>query len=105
MITILFDLLHLLISLMKIVLIVHIIYSWLVTFNILDTRNRIVWNIGDFLFRVTEPVLRPIRRYMPNLGPVDLSPLVVFIALWLVDQILFRLQMTIALGSLAPLLL
>ncbi|MSP04029.1 MAG: YggT family protein [Acetobacteraceae bacterium] len=103
--TILFDLLHLLISLMKIVLIVHIIYSWLVTFNILDTRNRIVWNIGDFLFRVTEPVLRPIRRYMPNLGPVDLSPLVVFIALWLVDQILFRLQMTIALGSLAPLLL
>ena len=105
MITILFDLLHLLISLMKIVLIVQIVYSWLVTFNILDTRNRIVWNIGDFLYRVTEPVLRPIRRFMPNLGPVDLSPLVLFIVLWLADQVLYRIQMAIVLGSLSPLLL
>ncbi|MSO90219.1 MAG: YggT family protein [Acetobacteraceae bacterium] len=105
MITILFDLLHLLISLMKIILIVQIVYGWLIAFNILDTRNRIVWSIGDFLYRVTEPVLRPIRRYMPNLGPVDLSPLVLFIALWLADQILYRLQAAITLGSMSPLLL
>jgi YggT family protein len=65
------------------------IYWWLVliaaivqtlmSFNVLDGRNRIVWTVADFLYRVTEPALRPIRNRLPNLGGVDLSPLVLLL--------------------------
>ncbi len=61
--------------------ILAVIVQLLVQFNVLDTRNRIVWTIADFLYRVTEPMFSRIRRYMPNLGPVDLSPLVVLLAI------------------------
>jgi len=105
MLTILFDLVFLLIQIAKWVLVAQVIYSWLVAFNVLDTRNRIVWSIGDFLYRVTEPLLRPIRRFMPNLGPVDLSPLVLFIGLWLLERILIRLHWAIVTGDLSQLLL
>lgn len=105
MLTILFDLAFLLIQIAKWVLIAQVIYSWLVAFNVLDTRNRIVWSIGDFLYRVTEPLLRPIRRFMPNLGPVDLSPLLLFIGFWLLERILMRLHWAIVTGDLSQLLL
>ena len=49
--------------------------------DVLDSRNRLVWTISDFFCRVTEPVLRPIRRFLPNLGGVDLSPLVLILLL------------------------
>ncbi len=55
------------------------IVQTLLAFNVLDGRNRIVWTIADFLYRVTEPALRPIRNRLPNLGGVDLSPLVVLL--------------------------
>jgi YggT family protein len=55
------------------------IVQTLMAFNVLDGRNRIVWTIADFLYRVTEPALRPIRNRLPNLGGVDLSPLVVLL--------------------------
>jgi YggT family protein len=61
--------------------------SMLVAFNVVDTRNRFVWLVGDFLYRVTEPALRPIRRVMPNLGSIDLSPLVLILGLELLDRI------------------
>jgi YggT family protein len=51
----------------------------LLAFNVLDGRNRIVWTIADFLYKVTEPAIRPIRNRLPNLGGVDLSPLVVLL--------------------------
>jgi len=105
MLTIIFDLAFLLIQIAKWVLIAQVIYSWLVAFNVLDTRNRIVWSIGDFLYRVTEPLLRPIRRYMPNLGPVDLSPLVLFIGFWLLERILVRVHWAIVSGDFSQLLL
>ena len=60
-------------------LIISAVLSLLLAFNILDTRNRFVWSVADFFYRVTEPVLRPIRRRLPNLGGVDLSPLVVIL--------------------------
>ena len=63
------------------VLIIAAVFSLLTAFNVLDTRNRLVWSIGDFLWRVTEPALRPIRRILPNLGGVDLSPLVLILLL------------------------
>lgn len=55
------------------------IVQTLLSFNVLDGRNRIVWTIADFLYRITEPALRPIRRRLPNLGGIDLSPLVLLL--------------------------
>ncbi|WP_227421756.1 YggT family protein [Pacificispira spongiicola] len=85
-------------SLIKIVLVAIDIYiwlviasavlSWLVAFNVVNTSNRIVYMIGEFLYRVTEPVLRPIRRIMPDLGPVDISPIILFLILIFVQSIL-----------------
>ncbi len=99
MITILFDLLLLLTAIARWVLIAQVIYSWLIAFGVLDTRNRIVWSIGDFLYRITEPVLRPIRRYMPNVGPVDLSPLALFILIWVAEQVIRRAYWAIISGD------
>jgi YggT family protein len=73
------------------VLIVAAILSWLVAFNVLNTRNRFVYLLGDFLTRVTEPALRPIRRILPSVGGIDLSPLVLILLLIFVQQILGRL--------------
>ena len=69
-------------------LILSIILSWLVQFNIVNQSNRLVYMIGDFLYRITEPALGRIRRYMPNLGGVDLSPMVLILALWFVRSFL-----------------
>jgi YggT family protein len=61
------------------------IVQTLMSFGVLDSRNRIVWTIADFLYRVTEPALRPIRRLLPNLGGVDLSPLVLLLLITAAD--------------------
>jgi YggT family protein len=55
------------------------IFSWLVAFNVVNTRNPVVAMVGDFLYRITEPVLRPIRNFMPNLGGIDISPVILFL--------------------------
>jgi YggT family protein len=55
------------------------IFQTLASFGVLDTRNRIVWSIGDFLYRITEPALRPIRRVLPNFGNIDISPLILLL--------------------------
>lgn len=73
------------------ILIAGAILSWLVAFNVVNTRNRFVYLLGDFLHRVTEPVLRPIRRVLPNLGGIDLSPLVLILLLLFLQQVLARL--------------
>jgi YggT family protein len=57
------------------------VFSMLVAFSVLDTRNRLVWSIGDFLYKITEPALRPIRRVMPSFGNIDLSPLVAIVVI------------------------
>ena len=75
MISALFELLYYVINLFKWAVILAAVFSMLAAFGVLDTRNRIVWTIGDFLYRVTEPVLRPIRNILPNFGGIDLSPL------------------------------
>ena len=72
-------------------LIAGAILSWLVAFNVVNTHNRFVYLLGDFLQRVTEPVLRPIRRVLPNLGGIDLSPLVLILLLLFLQQVLARL--------------
>jgi YggT family protein len=60
-------------------IIIAAILSLLVNFGVLDTRNRLVWTLSDFFYRVTEPVLRPVRNRLPHLGGIDISPLVVLL--------------------------
>jgi YggT family protein len=66
-----------------------VVMNLLVSFRVLDTRNRFVWTIGDFLHRITDPALAPIRRRLPNMGGVDLSPLLLLILIT-ATSILFR---------------
>ena len=61
------------------VLIIWVIVSWLVAFNVINTYNRFVAMLMDFLYRVTEPALRPIRRILPDLGGIDISPLILIL--------------------------
>lgn len=62
-------------------IIISAVMSWLVAFNVVNTRNRVVYTIGDFMHRITEPALRPIRRIMPNLGGIDISPVLLILVL------------------------
>jgi YggT family protein len=72
------------------VVIIYVIVSWLVAFEIINTRNHFVRTIGDTLYRLTEPALRPIRRIMPNLGGVDPAPLVLILLLWVVRRLMME---------------
>lgn len=69
-------------------LIISVVLTWLVQFNVLNTSNRIVYVVGDFLYRITEPLLRPIRQVVPSIGGVDISPLVLLLAIWLLRSLL-----------------
>ncbi len=71
-------------------LIIHVVLTWLVQFNVLNTRNRFVYMVGHFLHRLTEPALRPIRRVLPRLGGVDISPVVLIIGLVFVRNLMFE---------------
>lgn len=71
------------------IIIASAILSWLLAFNILDARNQFVRTIADFLYRMTEPLFRPIRRILPNFGGLDLSPLVVLLIIFFIQQIIF----------------
>jgi YggT family protein len=103
-ITALFQLLNVLIILYIWVLILSAVISTLISFGILDSRNRLVWTIGDFLYRITDPVLRPIRNFLPNLGGIDISPLVVILALqYLVRPLLISLYGALVYGNWRPL--
>lgn len=75
-------------ELFKWCVIASIILSWLVAFNVVNTRNRAVYMIGDTLYKLTEWALRPIRRVMPNTGAIDLSPVVLFLIIWLIEAYL-----------------
>ena len=81
MIPALFQLLNAIIGLLVWALILAAIFSTLASFGVLDTRNRLVWTIGDFLTRVTEPMLRPIRNVLPNFGGIDISPIIAILLL------------------------
>lgn len=65
-----------------------VILSWLIAFNVVNTRNPMVAAIGDFLYRITEPALRPIRQRLPNFGGIDISPIVLFLVIILIKHII-----------------
>jgi YggT family protein len=68
-------------------LIASVVLSWLVAFNVINTRNQLVWQIGDALHRMTEPVLRPIRRFLPNMSGLDISPMVLILLLYFIRDL------------------
>ena len=70
--------------------IVQVVLSWLVAFNVINTRNRFVYMVGDFLYRITEPALKPIRRLLPSMGGMDLSPVVLILGLYFARVLLLR---------------
>ncbi len=69
--------------------IISVVLSWLVAFNVVNMSNRFVYLVWDFLYRVTEPALRPIRRFMPKLGGIDLSPVILILLLIFLQNSLF----------------
>jgi len=71
-----------------IILIASVIASWLITFNILNTRNQFIYTALGFLYRLTEPVFRQIRRVIPPIGGFDLSPMILIILLYFVRDLI-----------------
>tara|TARA_B100000131_G_scaffold168895_1_gene163274 strand:+ start:315 stop:608 length:294 start_codon:yes stop_codon:yes gene_type:complete len=67
------------------VVIANVIISWLVAFNVLNTQNRFVFSILEFTYRLTDPFLNRIRRYLPNLGAFDISPIVLLLLIWFIE--------------------
>ena len=68
------------------VVIANVLISWLVAFNVLNTQNRFVYSILDFTYRLTEPFLNRIRRYLPNLGAFDISPVILLMLIWIIQM-------------------
>ena len=81
----LLDVIQLALNLYVYVLIAAAVLSWLTAFNVVNTRNDFVRSVADFLYRVTEPVLRPIRNMLPNLGGADVSPIVLLLLIFLIQ--------------------
>ena len=77
------------IGLYKIVLIIYIIATWLINFNVINTSNQFVYSAMAFLYRLCEPSLRLVKKYIPNFGNIDISPIIVFILLTFFQKILF----------------
>jgi len=69
-------------------LIAAAILSWLIAFNVVNTRNQFVAAVAEFLYRITEPVLAPIRNIMPNLGGLDISPIIVILIIMLIERVI-----------------
>ena len=74
------------------VVIISAILSWLVAFNVVNTSNQFVYTVGDFLWRITEPALRPIRKILPNLGGIDISPVVLILVIIFAQMLLNNIR-------------
>ena len=73
------------------ILIINVIISWLVAFNVLNTSNRFVYSVLDVSYRLTAPPLSYIRRFLPNLGSIDISPVVLILALMFLRNLVFEM--------------
>lgn len=71
------------------IIIASAVFSWLYAFNVINSSNRFVASVGDFLYRVTEPALRPIRSFLPNLGGIDISPIILLLIIFFLRQLLW----------------
>ena len=78
------------ISLFQLILIIYIIGTWLVNFNVINTNNRLVYTIMEAMYRLCEPSLNFVRKYLPMFGNIDLSPIVVYLGLWFIKNLLIE---------------
>ena len=75
-----------LLKLYSYVVIANVIISWLIAFNILNTQNRFVYSILELSYKLTDPILNKIRRFLPNLGSLDISPIILLLLIWFVEM-------------------
>ena len=79
-----------LINLFQFILIIYIIGTWLINFNIINTGNKFVFSIMDALYRLCEPSLNYVRKYLPVFGSLDLSPIIVYLGLWFLKSLIIE---------------
>ena len=79
-------------------LIAAAILSWLIAFNVVNTRNPFVSAVAEFLYRITEPLLAPIRSFMPNLGGLDISPIILILLIYLIQKLIVYNVMPLVIG-------
>ena len=72
------------------ILIINALLSWLIAFNVLNTSNRLVYSLLDISYKMTDPLLRPIKNFLPNLGNIDISPVVLILLLMFVRNLIFE---------------
>ena len=82
------DLLDRVIYLYVWVLIINAVLSWLIAFNVLNTQNRFVYSILEFTYKLTDPLLNYIRRFLPNLGSIDISPVILILLIYFVRDLI-----------------
>ena len=78
------------INLYKLVLLIYIIATWLISFNIINTSNRFIYSAMEILYRLSEPSLRLVRKYVPTFGNIDISPIIVYLLLWFIQSLLIE---------------
>ncbi len=81
------------------VLIAAAVMSWLVAFHVVNPRNQAVLMIGEFLYRITEPLLRPIRNMLPNLGGIDISPVILILIIMFIQRVIIPILARAVLGA------
>ena len=72
------------------ILIINALLSWLIAFNVLNTSNRLVYSLLDISYKMTDPLLKPIRNFLPNLGNIDISPVVLILLLMFARNLIFE---------------
>ena len=68
------------------VVVANVVISWLIAFNVLNTANRFVYAVLEFTYRLTDPILVRIRRFLPNLGSLDISPIILLLLIWFIEM-------------------
>ena len=68
------------------IVIANVLISWLITFNVLNTQNRFVYSVLELTYRLTDPILIRIRRFLPNLGSLDISPIILLLLIWFIEM-------------------
>ena len=78
------------INLYKFILLIYIIATWLINFNIINTSNRFIYTTVEVLYKLCEPSLRLVRKYVPFFGNIDISPIIVYLLLWFIQSLLIE---------------
>jgi len=84
------DIVMIILDLYTWIIIASAVLSWLFAFNVVNSRNQFVAAVGNFLYQATEPLLRRIRQFLPNLGTIDLSPIVLLLGVFLLQRIIIH---------------